>query len=342
MIQSRGKDMKSKENVNAGKKTTMSDMARYCGVSRQVISAVLLPEEKSNVRYSQQTYNTVVAAAETLNFRPNRTARSLLKHNHGSFGVLVQTLGNIQQQVLHRMLSMAKKYDKVLIMDHFGDQFDELPIIIKEDTVDGIAIFEDIPEEFQKELIRHNIPCVQVNNSAVDSPMSITYDEKQGMEIAVKHLLDKGRSKFALFLSGGDHYSVEARRQGFLEVMKEHKLDSEIIELSEKTDNYDKIYKFLSESSDLDAVILSQDHVAIELYKVMASLGKVVAKDISIVGVNNFEVCKNVNPALTSVGIDFFNLGETVIDTLYRYVSDPNAEHETIKMKYRLYERESS
>jgi len=167
---------------------------------------------------------------------------------------------------------MAKKYDKVLIMDHFGDNFDELPIIIKEDTVDGIAIFEDIPEEFQQELIRHNIPCVQVNNSALDSPMSITYDEKQGMEIAIMHLLDKGRSRFALFLSGGDHHSVVARHKGFVEVMTENNLEYEILDVSHVGSDYDRIYNFLLEHNDIGAIILSHDDLVIDLYKAMNKL----------------------------------------------------------------------
>ncbi len=337
--------MKKKKNTKSlSHKTTMIDMARYCGVSRQVVSAVLLPDEKSNVRYSQQTYNKVVAAAEKYNFRPNRTARSLLKHNHGSFGVLVQTLGNIPSPVLHRMLSWAKKYDKVLIMDHFGDDFDELPIIIKEDTVDGIIVFEDIPEQYQQEIERHNIPCIQVNNSAFDRPGSITFDEKQGMRLLVNYLYRKGR-KNLLFVGYkptlNSHYSVEARKIGFETATSAMEVKADVV-LIDKSTEIDKLVDYLKKHKDVNGIILYIDEFASSVYKAIKSLGKRIPEDIAVVGVNNSSICEYLEPTLTSIFIDEFTLGETVIDKLYEHVIDPEAAKKTVKMAYEIHVRESS
>ncbi|MDA3800073.1 MAG: LacI family DNA-binding transcriptional regulator [Kiritimatiellae bacterium] len=335
---------KSKKSIKVGQKVTMSDIARYCGVSRQVISAILLPDEKSNVRFSQQTFNTVVAAAEKYNFRPNRTARSLLKNNHGSFGVLVQTLGNIPSPVLHRMLSRAKKYDKVLIMDHLGDDFDELPIIIKEDTVDGIVVFEDIPEEFQLEIERHNIPYVPVNNSDVNSPRAITFDEKQGMRLLISHLVDRGR-KNLLFIgykpTSDEHYSVKARRIGFEKATAALGVQADVV-LVDGVDCYDEIFDFIKNHQEIDGIVMYVDSIVSLVYKAAKNLGKRIPEDIAVVGVNNSSMCAYMNPSLTSICIDNFTLGETVIDKLYEYVSDENAERSTVSMEYILHERESS
>ena len=319
----------------------MSEIAKQSGTSRQVVSAILQPEKNSSVRYSQDTYDKVMKIAKKVNYRPNRTARSLLRKRHGSIGILVKTLGNIPNDVLRTMLFTVKYYDQVLIMENLTEDETEMPVSLKEDMVDGIVVFEDIPERFQQEIKKLKIPCIQVNSNTMNQPGSITYDEHQAMEEAVDHLQKKGRKNLAIVHGGGNHYSAKFRKEGFVKSAKKAKVKHTICNIS---DQYpDKtLTDFLKKNPKMDGVVLSVDNMAIDFYKAAKTNGKKLPQDISVIGVNNSNVCKCIDPQLTALGVDFVRLGEKIIHELNNYIEKGAPKNYPVIIKYELEERESS
>lgn len=327
--------------MKAKKRITMSEIAEQSGTSRQVVSAILQPEKNSNIRYSPETFDKVMAIADKVNYRPNRTARSLLSKRHGSIGILIKTLGNIPNDVLRAMLFTIKEYDQVLLLDYFTDDEDEMPVLLKEDMVDGIVVFEDIPETFQKEIKKLKIPCIQVNSNTMDLPGAITYDEHQAMGEAVRHLIAKGRKNLAIVIGGGNHYSAIFRKEGFVKSAKKAKVKYSICETTYK-DLGKAITDFIKENSALDGVVLSVDGMAIDFYKAVKKLRKKIPDDISVLGINNSNVCRCIDPPLTALGVNFVKLGEQIIHELNKYIEKGPPRNYPLVIQYKLEEREST
>ena len=78
-------------------------MARVAGVSRQTVTRALngLPD------VSEATRKRVVAAARELNYRPNRSAQSLVRGRSVTVGLLVEDLANPYSSELAGALSSA-------------------------------------------------------------------------------------------------------------------------------------------------------------------------------------------------------------------------------------------
>ena len=320
---------------------TMSEIAKQSGTSRQVVSAILQPEKNSNIRYSPKTYEKVMKIADKVNYRPNRTARSLLSKRHGSIGILIKTLGNIPNDILRAMLLTAKEYDQVLIMDHFTEDETEMPAVLKEDMVDGIVVFEDIPESFQKEIDKLKIPCIQVNSNTMDLPGSITYDEHLAMTEAVDYLQKKGRENLAIIHGGGNHYSAKLRKEGFVKSAKKAKVKYQLCEV--RDENLQKtITDFLKKNPAIDGVVLSEDGMAPDFYKAAKNVRKKIPDDISVIGVNNFHVCICIDPPLTALGVNFVWLGAQIIHELNKYIEKGPPKKFPLIIKYELEVRKST
>ena len=319
----------------------MSEIAIKCGVSRQVVSAVLNPQSQGNIRFSLKTRKHILSITSKYNYRPNRSARKLISRRHGSIGMLINNIGHINNDAMRNLLASAKQQDQVLLLDYFSDHDQDMPVILKENVVDGIIVFEDIPKMCMDEIQKLRIPCVHVNSNAMDLPGSVTYDEHGAMAIAVNHLIERGRKNLALVLEAGAHYSSNARREGFIRAASDRNIPGAVCELRSDLTHEQRIAAFLRDVRP-DGVVLSVDSIAPALYKAAKSLALGIPSDISVLGVNNSFICKCLDPKLSSLGVNFPELGRTIAVKINEYIKNGPPEKFPLVIKYSIEPRESS
>jgi DNA-binding LacI/PurR family transcriptional regulator len=328
---------------------TLADIAAKAGVSRQVVSAVL-GISRGNIRYSPQMHERVMRIVREINFRPNRTAKNLVKKRHGAIGILVANFGNVHEQVLRAMLYEAHRWGQILVLDVVSPDDKEPPLFFREDLVDGIVVFEDIGPGTVRRISQLGIPYVRVNTNVRNLPGCITYAEVGAMHMAVEHFVERKRSHVGVLAAPSTHYSMHLRVKGVakacakmgLDVPVEHTFVAPRHMGTGDDEAFDELVAFLKQHRALDAVVLTVDGMAPLFYRACAKLGRRIPDDIAVIGVNNSPVALGVFPALTSLYVEPKQVGREAIRLLNESIEGVDPPPHAVKLAYRLAVREST
>ncbi len=308
---------------NRKKRITLAEIAARTGVSRQVVAAVLNPERKSNIRFSDHTRRRVLKAVERSNWRPNRTASALANRRHRTIGILVDNFGTIPAAVLPAMMERARVFGQVITLDSLHRTDRALPLFVREDSVDAIVVFEDIPAPLNERIDELRIPCVQVNTNTRDLPGCVTFDEEGAMRKAAAHFAESGRYRTLLFHADRTNgYWVQARIDGLTQAagdvgMREPYLvqfDGHPYNPAYYRENVESIKQTLRSHRRIDSVILMQDRMAPMFYQAAEELGKRIPDDMAVVAMHNTGVAQVVSPPLSTLHMHPDELGHYVVE----------------------------
>ena len=332
-------------------RVTLSEIAREAGVSRQVVSAILGLSPGGNVRFGAQTRERVVEIARQRGFRPNRTAIHLVKKCHGALGILVRHFGSANEHILRCMLYEAHRRGQVFVLDVSSPEDGTLPLVLREDSVDGIVAFEDVEVRIQKEITRLGIPCVRINTNVRNLPGCVAYDEAGAMRLAVRHFVERKRGRLAILAGRSTHYSTRARVRNYMKAAQEHGLAqprSHTFVADRHTglgapEAFAELLEWLSANRDIDALLATVDGMAPLFYRAAARLGLRIPDDIAVIGVNNSQIALGVYPALTSLHVDPKQVGKKAITILNQLIEgSETSSRPTAKIPYHLIVREST
>lgn len=330
---------------NRKKRVTLAEIAAITGVSRQVVAAVLNPERKSNVRFSDETRQRVLKAVESSNWRPNRTASALANRRHRTIGILVDNFGTIPSSVLPAMMDRARTFGQVITLDSLHRTDGALPLFVREDSVDAIVVFEDIPGPVAKRIGELRIPCVQVNTNTRDLPGCITFDEEGAMRKAAVHFAESGRYRTLLFHANrANGYWVQARIDGLTQAavdvdMREPYLvqfDGHPYNPAYYRENVESIKQTLRSHRRIDSVILMQDRMAPMFYQAAEELGKRIPDDMAVVAMHNSGVAQVVSPPLSTLHMHPDELGHYAVEVANAGIDGDDEYHSPAAVTYDL------
>jgi LacI family transcriptional regulator len=342
------------------KPVTATHIARLVGVAQSTVSAILAgnPQGKGNVRYSTATRDQVLTVAQRLGYRPNRAARSLLNGRHGAFGILVQNttlflwpefLEGLTQALWSHGLSLSIF---PLSPDETSDDPRALPIVLREDCVDGVIVFQDLPEKVATQLERAGLPVCWVNTNRRDGPTCITVDEIGGMEQAVRHLLQTGRRKIGFIGTSRKHHFSEAdRRDGVAAAAAALKLETPHLCVLEKywysglaahlEDVLAELDCILNEHCDCDGWVLATDDIAALFVRAALRRGLRIPQDLAVVAVEDRGLGTFLTPSLTTLQVPRKEMGAAAVTLLNDLTNGKQAKRPLV-FKQSLCVREST
>ncbi len=326
------------------KRATLSDVARLAGVSQPVASLVMAGKTSKHVRYSQETAARVRAAAEKLNYRRNRTVASFQKGTHGSIGILVRQANYMLSNLLAGIMRAARDHDQFVLVEQLGGDSD-MPRLVAEDCVDGLIVFEDVPDMILDEAERFRMPLVQVNTNR-RGPGSITFDESGAMTQAVRVFAQRQRRCPALIVGGQDpgHYSVRARFDALTAASATAGMSvPEFFDCGDLAPPHvQRIRAFLEAHQGLDALVLYMDLLAPGVYDAVAALGKRIASDLSVIGFNDGLTSKAVRPPLSALRLDPSVVATAAVGTLNELIDGRVAPPGPLVLPYAFKDRRST
>ena len=107
--------------------------------------------------------------------------------------------------------------------------------------------------------------------------------------------------------------------------------------------NKENLYKkFMEIPEKPDALICSNDELAILLMKVLQEHGYMVPEDVAIAGFDDIEPAKMVTPSLTTVHVKRKLMGQNVTKRLLYRIANPKAPIEKVIMGVDIVERGST
>ncbi|MDU0202509.1 LacI family DNA-binding transcriptional regulator [Paenibacillus sp. MAH-36] len=314
---------------------TSKQIAELCGVTRGTVDRAL----NNRPGIHPDTRDKIMRVAEELGYRPHFLAQSLVKGHTKTLGIVLFDIHNqIFSQLFHAFEAEARKRgyivylvlsnrDKELEMEYINNLLDR--------RVDGIALLPaNDNKKFESFLLRSRTPIVTFGNRLASPFPYIWINDKQAICDSVAFLAEQGY-RHLIYLSpplmrkGKENiYVPEQRYQGFLQACAEIP-DMRFNVIAQK--QYLMELETLMETIDSKCAILcSSDVYALEVLKWLKARKIRVPDQVGLMGFDNIEFLKYINPSLTTVDYNVNEIGTKLADLLIRRINDEEVPAETL------------
>ena len=340
--------MPSASRTSARGPVKMREIARIAQVSTATISRVL----NNSSLVDPETAKRVREIIEKHNYIPNNTGIALKSGRSGIFGLIVPDITNpfFADFVKHFERTVVDNDQEMLlaITDHLPEEMRRSTRRMMMRGVEGIVILESEIETSSYEAIFHNrVPLVTLNRLLIEPCVSdVAVDALEGMTQAVGHLKQLGHVRIG-FLGGraGQRISMD-REKSFRAAMKKTKIPviPEAIVAANFTveGGRDAMTHLLRASNRITAVLCANDLSAIGAINAIHDAGLQAGRDISVVGLDDIELCTIVRPALTTLRLSRPMLVQAFLRALMRLSRSPNRNGEQVSIELEFVQREST
>jgi LacI family transcriptional regulator len=333
------------------RRATIEDVAREAGVHSSTVSRALNPTTRGMV--TDAVAARVAEVAERLGYRASALAAGLRTRRSRTVGLLVPDIVNpIFPPILRAVeVRLAAAGYVTLIANTDNDPAREELLIARmaDQLVDGLVLASVAEGTRAIELAaKWRIPAVLINRRLRGAAVSaVTNDDRAGIVMAVRHLLDLGHTRIA-HLGGPAGVSTAAdRRAGFRAALRAAGLDAEdapIVAASAYSAAAGRLAaeRLLDEAPDTTAIVAANDMLCLGLYDAAAARGRRIGADLSVTGFNDMPFVDRIAPPLTTIRIQHAAMGEEAAGLLLQAMTDPAAELRQIRLTPSLVIRAST
>ena len=302
---------------------TIISVAERAGVSKSLASRALRGE--SGVSPAKR--ERVLDAAQELGYRLNSAARSLVAHESGVLGVVLNDIGNAHHaQIVSGVEAAARERGLRTLITHGARHAHELvhqTNTLLEMQVDGLIIVSSWMPENTLESLGAEIPTVVVAHLA-HPPATIDVvasDDFTGSTAAAAHLIDSGRTRLA-YLTCSMSATSKARWYGIRQRASTAGLEPELVYFT--SDDLAAVQDGLA-AGRWDGVVTNNDQTAAETLKLAHQIGVRVPSELAIVGYDNTPLAELLYPSLTSVDQPQEAMGRQALELLLKRKADRDA-----------------
>ncbi|MGO1926516.1 MAG: LacI family DNA-binding transcriptional regulator, partial [Brachybacterium tyrofermentans] len=295
--------------------TTLKDVAALAGVSVATASRAFQRPELVGATSREK----VLAAAADLGYSPNRSARALITGRSGVYGVIVPDLENpFFPAVLKGAQARAHQLGSQLLITDAGEAPEgELPLVrTLAAQVDGIVLCSSRMTEDSLREAADITPLSLVNRVSPVLP-GVFADPVPGIPSAVRHLHRMGHRRVG-YVGGPSVSRSDAVRRTVIErICTEAGMEWTDIGSFPPTVDGGRSGAEAVLLTDVTAVLVYNDFMALALMERLRSFGVDVPEEISVVGWDDIEFSSLVTPGLSTVRVPRYDMGVTAIDLLH-------------------------
>jgi LacI family transcriptional regulator, galactose operon repressor len=331
------------------RRPTIVDVASLSGVSKATVSNVV--RGKGSV--SPATRARVLTAIETLGYRPNASARSLVRQRTDALGLISGNLGNaFEAELLERIEQVASERRFTTLVCTTGrnpeDEANRVETLL-EQRVAGIAMLQFSGDrQLMAQLVTEHVPVVMVS-CWDDYADCVAVDDAAGLELAVGHLAELGHRRIAYVTDERvESTTRRIRLEGFQRALLRHGLEfhPEWVMHGNRGDGGgqpDNFVGFFDRRGLPDAIVATNDNVAITLIEQLESRGWRVPDDVSVVGFDGSRVAALHRIGLTTIAQPVEQLAQISVELLLdRVVGDFPRDRRHIRLEPKLIVRTST
>ena len=335
----------------ARRRVSLADVAAAAGVHLSTASRALNPATRARVRPA--TVERVLAAAQTVGYRPNSIARGLRTNKTYTIGMLIPDLTNPLFPPIVKGIEDRLSQDgyTLLLANTDGDLDREASILgsMASRRVDGLLLATARREyPVVHELLAEGMKVVLVNRTMEDAPVpSVTGDEYEGIGLAVKHLVGLGHRRIAYVGGDPDASTGLIRYQAFTSWLHGAglELDSDLIAVADRFREEPGASAFaalLDRGSEFTAVVAGNDLLALGCYDVLRERSLEIPRSISVVGYNDILFADKFAPPLTTVRIPHYQIGVRAAQLLLESIESSETTAMALRLAPSLVVREST
>lgn len=329
-------------------KITIKDVAREAGVSISTVSNalnnvdVLHPDTKAHI----------LEVAERLHYTPNLNGRNLKSQATRVIGLFVDYMGGPYMGALVDSMARQCSVGGYELNVFVTEQSSSIMGNLLGHRVDGAVIVNSILTKAQEEaLVEAKIPIVYLNREiAGEYQTGVFFDSYGAGRMAARYLLGKGYERLGL-VEGPENYDSIQRRRGFLDVLAEQGITLEDGFVWQggfsRITAFDTISSFLTMTAGNkkknrlpQAVFAANDLSAIGCMEAFVQAGIRVPQDVRVLGCDDIELCRYVQPALTTIRTNFEEQGAVAVQALIKMLKE-DSQGTQMRLSCKIVERDS-
>ncbi|MFG1707761.1 LacI family DNA-binding transcriptional regulator [Nonomuraea sp. M3C6] len=303
---------------------TIYEVAKRAGVSIATVSRAL----RGTGPVAARTRERVLKAVEELNFTPSRLGVSLAEGRHAANGIVFPDLaGPYYTEVLLGYEEVASELGRsVVILSTKGRT--KVNDLIKDlaGRVDGLLIFgHTVPEPLVAELVRLGVRLVFISREPLPGADTLRSENTASARALAEHLTGHGYERFAFLgapLASQDDVDerwrgVRAALGGAIEAVptRHYTVDC----------GFDAAKELLGHRTRPEAIICSDDEVALGALLAAEELGLDVPGDVAVTGWDDIMAARHARPALTTVRQPMRELGARAARALDELITGARA-----------------
>ena len=303
-----------------------TELATATGVSQPTVSRILSGKHHL---FADKTVEHVLKTAEAMGYRPNLLANGILRGRTHTIGIMVpfREDGFYSHIVLGAHDRLIESGDAPLLMLSTSrhDEREQINALLDR-RVDGV-IYRSMsyvhPEDEFDPFIEKGLPCCSINRDVSSQVDAVYTDDADGARKAAEHLLELGHRHMAFVSWGcsgmtGDG-SLEQRHRNFVEqVERAGGTVCSAIDPGGETEGLGErlAADILNRNPRPTAVFMGMDHMAWSVYRVARRMGLRIPEDLSVVGFADLPFAAKLDPPLTTVRQDPYQIGWQAADLL--------------------------
>jgi LacI family transcriptional regulator len=330
-----------------GNVVTLKAVAAHVGLSAGTVSAVL-NDAPSAKHIPKATRERIIAAARKLDYRPNFFARSLRKRRTFTIGVIAHEIGDgYSSSVIAGIENGARARDYFFVTGihrHDREMFERYARLLMQRGAEGI-----ITLDFN---LAHSLPVPaisipgHIDNEGVTN---IVLDHRHAAELALKHLVELGHKKIAIFRGYPESADAQYRWNAVQEVARDMGLElaPELVVQIDSTDStpnlgYPYGQQLLQRKREFTALFAYNDISAIGAIRAFQEAGLRVPADVSVVGFDDIPAAAFHSPSLTTVRQPLHRMGEIAVEMLIGRIEREREWQREIAVQPEIVVREST
>jgi DNA-binding LacI/PurR family transcriptional regulator len=287
--------------VDVHRRPRLEDVAAEAGVSTASVSLVL----RDVPGPSAQTRERVLAAAERLGYRADRTASLLARRRTRLLGVPVLLRDAFRAELAEEIQLAADARGYAVALSAITPVTDEVRVVetLLDMRCEAVLLLAPELPQAQLEMLGARAPVVVVaRHVAPDGFDVVRVADEAGVAEAVDHLVGLGHRRI-VHVDGGAAAMAADRRAGFLAAMRHHGLAGGRVLPGGGVEaaGAAAAWALLAEPELPTAVITANDRCAIGLLDVFVRAGVRVPQDVSVVGYDDGELARLAHVDLTTV-----------------------------------------
>lgn len=314
---------------------TSDGLAKLCNVSRATVDRVF----NNRGRVSPATKTKILQTAQSVGYRPNAIAQSLVTGRTMSIGLVVPGLNNyFFSTLLNAVTRRAQEKNYITLVSLYeGKPGFEYRCVqsLMERQVDGVLLFSTSKSgESVQALKEANVPAVALLNEAGGLPC-VGIDYCRAMADAVNYVICKGYTDL-IFLCPPlqrerdvNMRAIVRRLDGLRIALDLHRDEGIRCTVIGTEDYMDRLGAMAFPREEKTAILCSSDIYALKAVKLFKSRGVRIPLDVGVMGFDDIDVLDYVEPSIATVAIPIARLGETAVDCLLERIATGNTTLET-------------
>ncbi len=318
---------------------TSEQVARRAGVSRATVSRAL----NGSAHVSEEVRKRVHDAIISLGYEPDVIAQSMVRQRSRTIalslfyetqGSAFAQLGQTQRYFYLDMLkhveqeAAATNYDLLLPSRPYGSAPGNYIRSLQTRRVAGVlALGLSQSDPRAHALVGADIPTVFIDSMAKGPRATyVKSDHSDGTRQATEHLLSLGHRRIAVLPGRAMGLAATERLLGCQQALAYAglALDAELVRPCgwNTEDAYQEAVALLAERRDFTALLAGSDLMAIGILRALHEYAIRVPGDVSLIGFDDVDLCRYMEPPLTTVRQDREAMGRRAVQQLITMIEE--------------------